>query len=155
MSSDELTSIVSIWQPRIRVYFARRCRKCDDVDDLVQEAITSIIRCYHTFSHRSKITTWIYGVCRNVLSNYYYYRDRDSRLIQRLSHDPPTFETSLPSPVAEVIRQLQADQQKLYSLYYVEGRSVREIAVKLKRPEGTVKYQLHMLRLGVRRLIDS
>ena len=113
MSSDELSSLISIWQPRIRAFFARRCRECDEVDDLVQEAITSIIRCYHTFSYRSTISTWIYAVCGNVLSNYHYYRDRDHRLVQRLCLDPPAVEAPLPLAVQEVIGQLQTDQQKL------------------------------------------
>jgi RNA polymerase sigma-70 factor (ECF subfamily) len=154
MSSDELVSLVSIWQPRIRAFFTRRCRDHDDVDDLVQEANASIIRCYHTFSQRSTISTWVYAVCRNVLSNYYYYRDRDHRLVHRLSLDPPDMESPLPVALREAIGQLPGDGKRLYALYYVEGLSIRQIATRLGRPEGTVKYLLHILRMQVRRLLD-
>ena len=153
MSSEELASLVSTWQPRIRVFFARRCREHDDVDDLVQEAIASIIRCYHTFSHRSTLSTWVYAVCRNVLSNHIYYRDRDYRLVQRLSQDPPAVDPHAPLALREVIGQLPRDAQRLYVLYYVEGLGIREIAARLQRPEGTVKYLLHGLRLQVKRLL--
>ena len=155
MSSDELVSLISIWQPRIRGFFARRCRDHDDVDDLVQEAIASIIRCYHTFSHRSTLSTWVYAVCRNVLSNHIYYRDRDYRLVQRLSLDPPAVDPHLPVALRDVIGQLPKDAKRLYVLYYVEGLSIREIATRLQRPEGTVKYLLHGLRLQFRRLLDE
>lgn len=155
MSSDELISLVSIWQPRIRAYFARRCHEHDDVDDLVQEAIASILRCYHTFSHRSTASTWVYAVCRNVLSNYIYYRERDYRLFHRLRLDPPAVDPDLPVALRDAIGQLPKDGKRLYVLYYVEGLSVREIATRLQRPEGTVKYLLHGLRQQVRRLLGA
>jgi RNA polymerase sigma-70 factor (ECF subfamily) len=154
MSSDDLDSLVSFWQPRIRVFFARRCHNRDDVDDLAQEAIASIIRCYHTFSHRSTISTWVYAVCRNVLSNHIYYRKRDYRLIQQLSQVPPDEDPTLPVALRDVIEQLPKDVKRLYVLYYVEGLSIREIADRLQRPEGTVKYLLHRMRRDVRRLLD-
>ena len=155
MSSDELNLLVSSWQPRIRAFFARRCGDQNDIDDLVQETIASIIRCYHTFSRRSAVSTWIYAVCRNTLSNYFYYRDRDYRLVQRLRIDPPALDPQLPVALRDAIGHLPKDEKKLYILYYVEGRSIREIANKLARPEGTVKYLLHVLRLKVRRLLDA
>ncbi len=154
MSSDELDSLVSAWQSRIRVFFARRCREHADVDDLVQEAIASIIRCYHTFAHRSTLSTWVYAVCRNVLSNHDYYRQRDCRLVQRLSLEPPSAEPELPMALQDALGQLSKDGRRLYVLYYVEGLSIREIAARLHRPEGTVKYLLYRLRLDVRRLLD-
>ena len=155
MSSEGLDSLVLSWQPRIRGFFARRCRDHDDVDDLTQEAIAAIIRCYHTFSHRSTVSTWIYAVCRNVLSNYFYYRDRDCRLVERLRPSPPAVEAHLPLALRDAVGQLSRDGQRLYILYYVEGLSIREIAARLERPEGTVKYLLHGLRLQVRRLLDG
>ena len=154
MSPDELGSLVSTWQPRIRAFFARRCREHDDVDDLAQEAITSIIRCYQTFSHRSALSTWVYAVCRNVLSNHIYYHSRDCRLVQRLSLDPPAVDPHLPVLLRDVIGQLPKGAKRLYVLYYVEGLSIREIATRLQRPEGTVKYLLHGLRQHVRRLLE-
>jgi RNA polymerase sigma-70 factor (ECF subfamily) len=51
------------------------------------------------------------------------------------------------------LERLPPLQRTLYQLYYVEGRSVREIARLLERPEGTVKYLLHTLREGLRRLL--
>ena len=155
MNGDELPSLVATLQPRIRAFFARRCRDHDDVDDLVQEANASIVRCYHTFAQRSTITTWVYAVCRNVLSNYYYYRERDERLVQKLRLDPPRCDPQPPSALQEVLARLSKDQGRLYDLYYVRGLGVRQVAVTLGRPEGTVKYLLHDLRLHVKRLLEA
>jgi RNA polymerase sigma-70 factor, ECF subfamily len=155
MSPDELASLVSLWQPRIRAFFSRRCAGPDDVDDLVQDAIASVIRSSSSFAHRSTLSTWIYAVCRNVLFNYNYYRARDWRLVQKLSTEPPAADPQLPAALRDAIGMLPRDAKRLYALYYVDGLSVREVAARLRRPEGTIKYQLHELRQRVRRLLDS
>jgi RNA polymerase sigma-70 factor (ECF subfamily) len=155
MISDELISLVSSWQSRIRAFFRRRCHNPSDVDDLAQEAVASIIRCYPAFAHRSAVSTWVYAVCRNVFSNYLYYRGRESRLHQRLSRVPPAADPPSSLELREALARLPGDERTLYALHYVEGRSIRAIAATLGRPEGTVKYLLHVLRRHVRQLLDA
>lgn len=155
MISGGLLSLIQPLQPRIRAFFARRCRNPSDVDDLVQEAVAAIIRCYPAFAHRSAVSTWVYAICRNVFSNYLYYRGRDARLLQRLGRDPPTAEPRSTLEVRDAMARLPRSEQKLYLLRYVEGRGIGEIAVALGRPEGTVKYLLHELRRHVRQLLDA
>jgi RNA polymerase sigma factor (sigma-70 family) len=155
MSSDDLASLVMQWQPRIRAFFARRCGAQDDVNDLVQETIASIIKCYPGFAHRSSVGTWIYAVCRNVFSNYLYYRGRDRRLIGRLIQEAPTAETQEPVALRAAIGRLSAESRRLYGLYYVDGLAIRQIATILCRPEGTVKYLLHELRRQVKNLLST
>jgi DNA-directed RNA polymerase specialized sigma24 family protein len=88
-----------------------------------------------------------------VFSNYVYYRDRDCRLARRLSLDPSPVDPHLPLALRDAIGRLPRDARRLYVLFYVEGLSVREIASRLERPEGTVKYLLHGLRLQIRQLL--
>lgn len=154
MSDGELPSILTAWNTRIRAFFARRCNDRDDIDDLAQETMASIIRCYPAFSRRSTVSTWIYAVCRNVFSNYVYYRQRDRRLVDRLSLPPPVEDADLPRALREVLGRLPGDRKRLYVLFYVEGLSIREIAARLGKPEGTVKYLLHGLRVHLRRLLE-
>ena len=49
-----------------------------------------------------------------------------------------------------LIDSLSPRERKLYSLKYVELRSIKEIAAKLSQPEGTVKYHLYKLREHLR-----
>jgi RNA polymerase sigma-70 factor, ECF subfamily len=153
MSTDDLASIVATWQPRVRGYFARRCACPDDVEDLSQETMAAIVRCYSTFSHRSELSTWIYAICRNVFSGFLYHRARDVRLIGKLRSEPPAEERSPPAALPDALGRLTGEEKRLYTLYYVEGSSVREVAARLGRPEGTVKYLLHELRRRVRLLL--
>ena len=43
--------------------------------------------------------------------------------------------------------------QKLYDLYYCRGHSIREISEGLARPEGTIKYELYLLRKRAKALL--
>jgi len=143
MSFRDPSSLLSSWQNRFRAFFARRCPEQDDVDDLVKDAIVSILRCCHTFAHRSTVCTWVYAVCRNVLSNYFYYRARDDRRVRRLSLDPPAADPLLPVALRDALGRLPECGKRLYVLYYVDGLSIREIAARLGRPDGTVKCLRH------------
>jgi RNA polymerase sigma-70 factor (ECF subfamily) len=150
MSSDGSAQCIKEYDRRIRAFFARRCASPDDADDLVQEAFASIIRSYPAFAGRSSLSTWVYAICRNVFSNYLYHRDRERKLAGRLRAD---CRVDAPEDLVEtrmLIDQLPAASRTLYSLYYVQGRGVRQIASILDMPEGTIKYLLYRLRQRIR-----
>jgi RNA polymerase sigma-70 factor, ECF subfamily len=155
MTPDEAATLARDWQPRVRAFFTRRCRCREDVEDLSQEALAAVVRCYAAFAHRSSLSTWIYAVCRNVYSNFVYYRSRDARLLQRLGEPPRAEDPSLAGALAASLGRLGREERTLYTLFYVQGLSVREVARVLGRPEGTVKYLLFRLRTRVRELVES
>jgi RNA polymerase sigma-70 factor (ECF subfamily) len=155
MSSEALATLVAEYQPRVRAFFARRCGNSDDVDDLVQETFASIARTYQSYASRSTLSTWVYAVCRNVHSNFTYYRNRDQCLIRRIENN---FSESPPEPPIDIqpaIGKLSRESKRLFMLHYVQGRCIREIASALGRPEGTVKYLLHRLRQQVKDSLDE
>ena len=83
-------------------------------------------------------------ICRNVFANHARRQMRArSVLLPRENEDR--------GAVDELTRSLLIDslsprERKLYSLKYVELRSIKEIAAELSEPEGTVKYHLFKLR---------
>ena len=61
-----------------------------------------------------------------------------------------------PDPIDHLAMELALESmsplhRKLYDLYYRMGYSVREISSLTGRPEGTVKYELYLLRAAMRR----
>jgi RNA polymerase sigma-70 factor (ECF subfamily) len=142
----EVDQILVEYEGRIRVFFRRRCPNPDDVDDLVQEALCAILGSYGRFMHRSSLSTWIYAICRNVFSNHEYRRRREDRMSRALRHNHDETPMRDTSEIRLVLAGLSPSQTMMYALYYVDGRSVRWIAARLGKPEGTVKYLLYRLR---------
>ncbi len=133
--------------PMIEAYFCARVSGPEDVEDLVQEAAYQAVRSWKRFEHRSAVGTWVYAICRNVLCAHRRGVERYGERIVGLAWDPvdPTDEIER-RDVGIAIDSLGVRDRQLYDLYYRWGYSVREIAQRLGKPEGTVKYELYVLR---------
>ena len=153
MSDARLTQIIRDYGPTIRSFLRRKCADPHDLEDLYQECVCAMHEALPRFAGRSSLSTWIYAICRNVFSNYVYYRQRDRSLIGRLHADGETISTEEVTDLRMLIESLPLLLQSVYRLYYVEGKPVREISGVLAKPEGTVKYLLHKLRASLRALL--
>ena len=153
MNDTRFSQILQEYDPAIRRYLNSRCHNPDDVEDLYQECVCAIFEALPRFAERSSVSTWVHGICRNVLSNYVYYRKRDSDLRGRLPGGETTHDSEDLLHIRLLIDRLPGLLQRLYKLYYVEGRSVKEISVILGKAEGTIKYLLHRLRNELREML--
>ena len=153
MESEELTRILVLYGPKIRAFFARRMSNRHDIEDLFGEVVLAAVEGIERFGNRSTVSTWIYAICRNVYSHHIYYSKRDRQLGEAVRSNQTTERESDAPGVKRLISRLPKPDQKLYRLYYVEGYSVLELSRMLKRPEGTVKYQLYQLRSRFRDLL--
>ena len=55
----------------------------------------------------------------------------------------------------DLLRELPTRQREVATLFYVDDRTVAEIAMILRLNEGTVKYHLSHARDGLRKLLDE
>lgn len=155
----------------VRVFFSRRCANREDAEDLAQEALCAIIAAAPRFRGDSQPSTWVYAICRNVWSGWLSRKSaerakaeavaREIALCDTIGAGCATQEASghgldpdLGVDLAKALGSLRASERRLYGLYYVEGRTVREMAHILEKPEGTVKYLLSGLRARIRELLS-
>lgn len=149
-SSKKVALVLAEYESRIHAFFSRRCGNQHDIEDLVQEALCAIISGYGRFSHKSSTSTWIYAICRNTYSNYRYYGARQQKAISALRYQPGENMQDSKLELRLELDTLPSEDRRLYSLYYVQGFTIRQIAIDLGRPEGTVKYMLHRLRKTIK-----
>lgn len=147
--------LVAQYEPEMRRFFRGRADTREDAEDLYQEAVLAIVSGYPRFAGRSSVSTWVYAICRNIHSHYAAGRMRRRKLDQALGTDASRAPAG--TPVRHDLRlaldRLPPPQRELYRLHYEQGFPIREIAARLERPQGTVKYQLYMLRSALRRLL--
>ena len=153
MNQQEVSAVLVEHGPRIRMFFARRSTNQHDIEDMCSEASLAILNGIQRFADRSRISTWIYAICKNIYSHHVYYGKRDKDLATAVRETQSAPEPPDTTGVGRLLSRLPENDQKLYALYYVEGYTIRELAHKLGRPEGTVKYQLHQLRSRFRSLL--
>lgn len=142
------------YENEIRRWFLKRV-PVSEADDLVQDTACAIIESFPHFRRKSSERTWVYAICRNVL--YRYYRgsfglavalDPDS--LPEIPVDP-----SAKLAVAIAVDLLPPRLRSVYELRFERGLTVCQISELLKRPTGTVKYQLHEIRFQLKRYLQE
>ncbi len=142
---------------RIRSYFSRRSVDSGDVEDLVQESIARAAECFSRYRGEAPLLSWIYGICRNTIHEYYRSGSRKRELFRRIvsaeSRDTDTDRVERIA-VEMAVERLDPPMRRLYDLHYRREMVIEEIAEVLSIPTGTVKYRLYRLRFLLRRLLS-
>ncbi len=143
----------------------------EDAADAVQDAFFSAWRSLDRFDFSWQFSTWLTRILINRMSNLrrglrraarYFFRPQTEAQIahvlrQHQADDPQqeleTQETQ--QLVRKAIETLPAGQKTVLILFELEGYRIRDIAVMLDIPEGTVSSRLHKARLQLRRELQA
>lgn len=149
-----------------------RAKLPEAAEDLTQQTFLGCVRGKDRFRGDASFRTYLFTVARNRL--YTYLRDRGRRARVETTAEPAELsiaDLADPSPSAiiagrqeqrlllEALRRLPLDLQIAIELHYWEGMTVREIALVVDTPEGTIKRRLQRARARlediIRELADS
>ena len=126
-----------------------------DIDDIVQETFLAAYLQYPTIRHKDNIGAWLCGTARNLALKKW----RDTRFTLSLEDIEGmaaghTERDYLRKEEREEIRRavaaLSGPVAETVTLFYLSGKTIREIAGLLGVPEGTVKSRLHDGRKSLR-----
>jgi RNA polymerase sigma-70 factor (ECF subfamily) len=130
--------------------------------DLVQKVFLAVHVGWNEFEGRSKLRTWLFGICRRIASDY-----RRSSPIRRevvtdaavlelepgAPHDAPVgAESRQRATVAEaILNRMPEPQRVVFVLFELEEMSGEQIAELLDLSIGTVRSRLRLARERFRR----
>ena len=125
-----------------------------DLEDLGQEVFVTVHRRLASFDGRSKLTTWLFGICLHLAQRH---RRRAYFRLELLHAEPPervdpeTPEARYASEEARVrlerlLDKLSPERRATFVMFEVEGMSCEEIAELTGVPVGTVYSRLHLAR---------
>lgn len=153
--------LVGRWQPRLWRYAYRLTGRDDVACDIVQEAWVAVVKGIFRLEDASLFPSWIYRILTNRWADYTRKRVRDRRMQHEVMssdliasrRDQDARDSN--ADLRWQIERLPPGQRALLMLRYGEGFDIREIAVVLGIPEGTVKsrlfYAKQKLREGLER----
>jgi RNA polymerase sigma-70 factor (ECF subfamily) len=144
------------------VYRLAGPRSRDAHEDLVQAALEQVCRSLDGFEGRSRVSTFVFGICHRVVQRSRRY-ERVRHLFRReaeavcVPHDPePLGAGARPDEALErgrALRQawaaldrLGAEERSAFVLHEVEDLGIEEVAVVLGCSTRTVKRRLHTAR---------
>jgi RNA polymerase sigma factor (sigma-70 family) len=125
-------------------------------EDVVQETMLSVWQGARSFKGASRVTTWLFGICRNKVGDRLRGRETptapESRMAEAGWQDRPE-PASMDFWTA--FRTLSEDHQEVILLAFHYGFSREEMAAILGVPVGTVKSRTHHARRLLRELLDK
>ena len=127
-----------------------------DLEDVVQDVFLIVHRRIESYDRRSRVTTWLFGICMRVAANYRRRRrwtwevlsggteDRrpavgalaDDLLVRREEH----------RAAEEALERLHVSKRATFVMFEIESLSCQEIAELMNVPVGTVYSRLHSAR---------
>jgi RNA polymerase sigma-70 factor (ECF subfamily) len=126
----------------------------EDAGDAAQEVFIVVHRKLPEFAGRSKLTTWLYGVCFRVASERRRAGPRPAlgeqeaaSLLGRPADPGASAERNQGLAVLErVLERIPDDQRAVFCLFELEGMTGEEVAESLEIPLGTAYSRLRLAR---------
>jgi RNA polymerase sigma factor (sigma-70 family) len=143
---DALSELVERLRLRLFAIAYAELQHYEDAQDAVASALMRICAHIGDLRDMERFRAWMHTIVRNEA------RSIQRQRITAASHVSLQEVSELPAPpelsalrldVEQALRRLPADQAHALALFYLGNISIREIAGRTGRPEGTIKSWLH------------
>lgn len=138
-----------VWRMLRRLGVAAR-----DADDVCQDVFLTAYHRFPEFAGRSKLETWLYGICLHTAANY---RRRASHRLEQLDANPPEPATSavlqdpwLLARLDRALGALSAPKREVFVLYEIGELEMHEVAEVVGSPLKTCFARLYAARRELR-----
>jgi RNA polymerase sigma factor (sigma-70 family) len=143
---DALSALVERFRLRLFAIAYTELRHYEDAQDAVASALVRICQHIGTLQDATHLRPWMNSIVRNEARRLLHRRTRtDSQVGFYEMQDMlnPAEQSHLRLDVQQALRSLPVDQARAIALFYLANISIREIARRTGRPEGTIKSWLH------------
>lgn len=134
-------------------------------EDLAQDVFLKVHRGLPYFRGESKLSTWIYRIVINTLSQARpevatasldeMVEGEDRARLHPGADDRAFHELIVHDRLQKAIERLPIPYQALINGHYLKGLRYEELAAALEMPMGTVKTHLHRARRRLRHLLET
>ncbi len=130
-------------------------------EDLAQEVFVKLWRALPRYDGRAQLSTWIYAITRNAAVSALRSRRRTVSLsdpavlgeVEGIAATPADAHGE--AALRRRIEALPDKQRQAITLYYLDERSVGEVAGMMGLPANTVKTHLHRARAALARALGT
>lgn len=158
-----LERLAEKWYPRVAAFTFRLTGREEAAAEITQEVWLSVARSLRRLKEPTRFRSWLFSIAANKSRDWIRREQRRRRLSEDLLHEQadassaPAVDEGAPEidRLREAMASLPADRQALLSMFYIDQLSVREIAMALAIPVGTVKSRLFHARNRIRQTLEG
>jgi RNA polymerase sigma-70 factor, ECF subfamily len=165
-ASEDVSSVRAIYRLHARFVWLSLQRlgvQPSDLDDVAQDVFVIVHRRLDTFDRRSRVTTWLFGICMRVAANYRRRRRWTRELLSGWAEDDrPALLVAADDvlvrreerEIAErALDRLDVAKRATFVMFEIESLSCLEISEVMNVPIGTVYSRLHSARRQLEKTI--
>lgn len=145
------------YEARLRGFIAQKVSDEQDVEEILQDTFVSAFDSSPTFSGRSSFFTWLCGIAKHEIADFYRKRKIKTILSSRfpflegladqaLGPEEELIEAELKREIRAVFRKLSEGYREVLRLKYIDGYSVAQIAEELGTTFKAVESRLFRAR---------
>ena len=123
----------------------------DDACDAIQETLLSVYKNIVNLEHEEYFETWVIRILINKCYDLIKKNQKVVNINEKVNKDINSFYEMyvLESELESVLNKIEKDLKIVTVLYYYDELPIKEIAVILNIPEGTVKSRLSRARKSI------
>lgn len=145
------------YRPRIMAFIAKKVSSDKDQEELTQEVFMSCLKHLPLFRGQSSIFTWMCGVARHEVADYYRKRYAKKALKyvplgEMLMSEEIADAHESAVKVKQVLSQMKAESIELLMKKYVDRQKVAEIGRELGKTTRAVESELFRARREFKKL---
>jgi len=154
---EGFTSLYRAHQPAVYRFSLSMSRDAAAAAEVTQDVFLKMWQVLPDYDGRASLSTWLYTITRNTsLSTLRAESYRKTLPIEGCDPPAANWEAGLRQlEIMQLLQRLPEVQQQVITLFYLQDRSVEDVARMLDLPEGTVKSHLHRARRALADLVRS
>jgi RNA polymerase sigma-70 factor (ECF subfamily) len=124
-------------------------------EDVTQDVFVKLWRALPLYDGRAALGTWLYTIARNTcLSARRADAYRRTAALDDTTEPIATAIEPITLTLEQCVSRLPDVQREVITLFYMQDRSVADVAAMLDLPEGTVKSHLHRARRALGEMLQ-
>lgn len=133
-------------------------RLVDDDDTAHEIASEAFVRLLSRWTKLDNPQSYLYMIATNLVRDHWRKLERERRAMRTMTASTdldPSVNPSQDVDVKQLIASLPEKLRSPFLLHYYGGFGIKEIAILLKRPEGTIKADLYHARSKLREALGA
>ena len=125
---------------RVYAYVARRVSNREEAQDVTAEVFHHALENLAQFEWRgTPLIAWLLRIAANAIADRWKKASRDPVAFEEFAEPEVEDAVEQRTMLSQLVDELPPDQKLVVIRRFVEQRSIKEIALELKRSEGAVK----------------
>ena len=122
-------------------------------EEVTQDVFLKIWIALPSYDGRASLSTWIYTIARNT--SLTHRRSEAYRSVLPLDEvrEPAAHRAEPVDDMPRLLERLPDEQKEAIELFYLQERSIDDVAAMMDMPAGTVKSHLHRARRGLAKMM--